>query len=206
MNCNIMKNIAFAAMLLLVAACNNKNNSASADERATPGCAITPELKPLIKLTQLDIAPVNSELELTGSISYDQDHLYRYQSLATGVVSNVNFNLGDYVQKGQVLAEVRTSELSGQTADLRKAEAELKLADRRLRATQKLHEDGIASDKDLQEAKNAAEVARLDIERIKQTLAIQGGNVDKGVLLIRAPMSGYIVRKKITAGDRKSVV
>ncbi len=188
-----------AALAVLNTSCQDKAAGTPAAEAESP-CVITPELKQLIKLTTLTATTINNELELTGSISYDQDHVYRYQSLASGVIQKVYFNIGDYVQRGQVLAEVRTSELSSQKSDLRKAEAELKLAQRQLTATKNLHDDGVASDKDLLEAANNVAALQTEIDRIRETLQIQGGNLEKNVLIIRAPLSGYVVEKKITNG------
>lgn len=185
--------------MVLLSACHNSSNTTTTAQ-APNICIISPSLKSLIQLTPLSEAPVHGELELTGSVSYDQDHLYRYQSLASGVVRDVRFNLGDYVTKGQVLAEIKTTELSDQSAELHKAEAALALSERQLRATTSLHDDGIASDKELLEAQNDVAAGKLEINRIKETLTIQGGSVDKGVLLIHAPMSGYIVGKKMTTG------
>jgi membrane fusion protein, heavy metal efflux system len=191
----------YIIILLFATACHESAApDATAANNDSSACIITPALKQLIKLDPVTESAVSGELELTGSVSYDQDHLYRYQSLASGVVKDVHFNLGDYVQQGQVLVEIRTTELSGQSADLRKAEAQEALADRQLNATQDLHKDGIASDKDLLQAQNDANSAKLDVNRIRETVAIQGGSIDKGVLQVRAPMSGYIVDKKITSG------
>lgn len=167
---------------------------------AATACIITPELSKLIRTDTVDEGYVNAELEFTGSVSYDQDHIYRYQSLASGVIQQVNFNLGDYVEKGKVLATLKTAELSGQKSELHKAEAELNLARRNLQATRNLHQDGVASDKDLLEATNTVVAAESEIGRIKETLTLQGGSVENGQLVIRAPMSGYIVAKKITNG------
>ena len=163
-------------------------------------CIITLQLKSLIEVNQLSPKPVNKEIEFTGSVSYDEEHVYRYQSLVNGVVQRVNFKIGDHVTKGQVLAEVRTAELNEQKAGLHKLQSELKLAQRKLKSVQNLHEDGVASDKDLLEATNDLTALQTEIEKIKETLALQGGNVEKGLLLVRAPQSGYVVNKKITAG------
>jgi membrane fusion protein, heavy metal efflux system len=192
--------IIMAAWLLTATACQNNNKQEQSSAKDTAACVITPALKPLLSFYAPQITEVGGELELTGSISYDMDHLYRYQSLASGIVKQVHFSLGDYVQKGQLLAEIRTTELSGQSAELHKAEAAQKLAQRQLAATKRLHEDGIASDKELLEAQNDAGNATLEISRIRETLAIQGGSVEKGVLLVRAPVSGYVVEKKMTNG------
>ena len=182
----------------LIASCRQKSVP-EAEKKPLP-CIISPGLKETIKLTTLTATTIHNELELTGSVSYDQDHVYRYQSLASGVIQKVYFNIGDYIQRGQVLAEVRTSELSSQKSDLRKAEDELKLSQRQLTATRNLHNDGVASDKDLLEAINTVTLLQGEITRIKETLQIQGGDIEKNVLIIRSPLNGYVVEKKITNG------
>ena len=123
--------IVLAGALVSSPACHTAA-PAPVENKETSTCIINGGLKPLIKLTSLTEAPVNRELELTGSVSYDQDHLYRYQSLASGVVKDVKFNLGDFVTQGQVLGELKTTELSGQSADLLKAEARLTLDELKL--------------------------------------------------------------------------
>lgn len=193
-----MHRIFYIGLAMVMTACHSNTTTPVTQEINT--CMISPELKSRIQLSALTEAPIHAELELTGSVSYDQDHLYRYQSLASGVVREVRFNLGDHVTKGQVLAEIKTTELNDQSAELQKQTAALALAERQLRATMSLHDDGIASDKELLEAQNDVANAKLDIKRIKETMTIQGGSVEKGVLLIKAPMTGYIVEKKMTPG------
>lgn len=196
------KHIVYTGLLLMVTAdsCDRRQETATISTPAP--CIITPELKKRITLETVSSMPVTQELELTGSVSYDQDHLYKYQSLVSGVVQRVLFKTGDYVQKGQVLAEVSTTELSGQKSELLKAEAELKLAQRKLDATTQLYDDGIASEKEQQEATNELSAARAEVNRIREVLALQGGNIKRGQLLIKAPLSGYVVEKKITAGSQ----
>lgn len=190
----------FIFLLVFMYSCKTNTPDNKVEKENT--CIITPELKKLIKTDTLVIGNINTEQELTGSVSYDEDHIFRYQSLASGVVQKVLFNIGDYVEKGQVLLEVRTTELSGQSSELKRAEADLKLAQRKLKAVKNLNEDGVASDKDLIEATNEEAAVKLEIKRIRETLTIQGGDVEKGLLIIRSPMSGYIVEKKITTGTQ----
>lgn len=196
------KYIVYTGLLSLVTtvSCNREPEATTAGAPAP--CIVTPELKKRITLETVSSQPVNQELELTGSVSYDQDHLYKYQSLVSGVVQRVLFKTGDYVQKGQVLAEVSTTELSGQKSELVKAEAEVKLAQRKQEAAGQLYRDGIASDKELQEATNELSAAHAEVNRIREVLSLQGGNIKKGLLVIKAPLSGYVVEKKITAGSQ----
>lgn len=179
-------------------ACGDKHTEPKQQQREP--CIISGELKKLIKMEVVSTTRAAYETELTGNVSYNQDNLYRYQSLASGLVQKVHFNLGDWVQKGQVLAEIKTTELNEQKSSLSIYNAALRLAQRNLKSIESMHRDGLASDKELLEAENEVENAKADINRVNQSASIQGGNIERGLLIIRAPMSGYIVEKKITNG------
>lgn len=194
----IKKSLLFLLPSILLFACGSKKTKPEQPQK--DNCIITPELKKLIRTEAVGTSQAAFEIELTGNVSYNQDNLFRYQSLASGLVQKVYFNLGDYVQKGQLLAELRTTELSEQKSSLSIAQSALKLAQRNLKATQSMHTDGLASDKELLEAQNEVNNAQAEIGKIRESANIQGGNIEHGILAIRAPMSGYIVEKKITNG------
>jgi len=186
----------FASILFF--ACGNKKTEPN--QQRNDNCIISGELKKLIRFDVVRATQAAYETELTGNVSYNQDNLYRYQSLASGFVQKVHFSLGDWVEKGQIMAEIKTTELSEQKSSLSIYNAALKLAERNLKAVEKMHNDGLTSDKELLEAQNEVTIARTDINRVKESATIQGGNIERGVLVIRAPMSGYVVEKKITNG------
>lgn len=163
-------------------------------------CVISPELEKLLKWQQLSLGKANQELALTGNVSYDLNNIYRYQSLANGVVQKTYFSLGDYVKKGQLLAEIKTVTLNEQRSEISKNEQELLLAERQLKATENLHKDGIASDKELLEAGKDVRIAQAELQRLQQTIQLQGGDIKKGVMQVYAPMNGYVVEKKMTPG------
>ncbi|WP_199120186.1 efflux RND transporter periplasmic adaptor subunit [Pedobacter sp. ASV28] len=186
-------------LIAVLSACKNEQPTQHDDDR---GCVISKELKPLIKLDTLKTIPINQELELTGSVAYDQDHLYSYQSLISGVIEAVNFKLGDYVHKGQPLLTVRTAEVSGQKAELLKARTEIILLKRKVSATQNLYNDGVAAERELLEAKNELAAAQAEVIRLEETLKLQGANVEKSLVIVKAPANGYIVDKKVTQGTQ----
>ncbi len=194
--------ILLLAVITSIAACGPKKRVPQ-NETSQP-CIISGELKELIQLEEVTTAQAAFETELTGSVSYNQDNLYRYQSLVSGVVEKVYFNIGDYVHNGQVLAEIRTTELTEQKSSLNIATAALRLAQRNLSSVQKMHEDGLASDKELLEAQNEINTAQSDIYKIEESAKLQGGNIAKGILTVRAPISGYIVEKRMTNGFQVS--
>jgi cobalt-zinc-cadmium efflux system membrane fusion protein len=157
---------------------------------------------PGIETAPVQIAQPIQKISLTGKVSYNPDQVVRFVPLLAGVVSEVKFSLGDYVRKGQVLLEIRSAELSNLSAELRTAEAALRLAERNLASAQDMHADKLASDRDLVQAESEVETARQGIRKAKEALDLYGGNMERGVLLIRASSNGYIVEKNVVPGQQ----
>ena len=60
---------------------------------------------------------MESELTLTGKISFNEDKVARVFPLAGGFVKDLNVELGDHVKKGQVMAIIRSPEIAGFTRE-----------------------------------------------------------------------------------------
>lgn len=194
------KQIAIFLFSLFLFSCQNKETTLPKEKEKA--CLITPELKPKLSFDTVRIQNITLELELTGNVSYDQDRIFRFQSLFSGIVQKINFNLGDFVQKGQILAEVKSIELSEQRNQLFLAQSALKIANRNLKSIDNMHESGLASDSELLEAEKEVKNAQSEINKIMESASIQGGNIEKGIYLIKAAQSGYIVQKNITVGSQ----
>jgi multidrug efflux pump subunit AcrA (membrane-fusion protein) len=61
-----------------------------------------------MELTSVSMETVESELTLTGKISFNEDKVARVFPLAGGFVRDLNVELGDHVRKGQVMAIIRS--------------------------------------------------------------------------------------------------
>lgn len=164
-------------------------------------CLLQNGLQDKISFGALEEKNVQFELDLTGNVSYNKDELYTFQSLVTGIVENTHFKLGDYVQKGQLLLEIRSTSLGEFRRSLNMAEADIEIAERNLASLENMHESGLSSDRELLIATKELEEARLKLRHVEETILIHGGQLERGLLTIRAPQSGYIVQKNITKGS-----
>ncbi len=161
---------------------------------------ILPDFKSKIKIDEVITAPVVEDVHLMGSVETNPDKVVEYVSLVKGVVANVYFSLGDAVKKGQVLAELRSAELSSLQSQSASIDAEIQTAKRSLEAATSMHQDKLASDKDLTEAKSRLRSLQSEKQRIAADLGLYSANVGKGVFQIKAPTSGIITEKKINSG------
>jgi cobalt-zinc-cadmium efflux system membrane fusion protein len=136
-------------------------------------------------------------ITLTGKVGFNEDNVVKIYPMVSGNIEDVKVLLGDYVQAGQVLAIVKSSEMAGYSNDLVSAETNLTVAKKNVDATQDMFNSGLASQKDLLATQAAYEQAQSELNRIKSVLKINGGGT-QGNYIIKAPISGFIVEKNIT--------
>ncbi|WP_306350283.1 efflux RND transporter periplasmic adaptor subunit [Flavobacterium sp. '19STA2R22 D10 B1'] len=183
--------------ILFLQSCQHKEEKAPVEDKKF---CIDAELKSKIKIDTLTKSPITETLTLTGNVTYNTDNMVQFVSLISGVVTNTYFSLGDYVKKGQVLAEIKSTELNGLQSESRSLQSQLQVAQRQLAATKSMFQDGIASQKDLLSAENDVNVLKSSLENTRENLSLYSASAEKSVFQIKAPTDGYIVEKKMSSG------
>ena len=89
-----------------------------------------------------------------------------------GTVTELRAEIGDFVHKGEVLAVIRSGEVADYEKQLKEAEQQLLLARRNMDATQDMYTSGMASDKDVLQAKQELASAEAEERRIKEIFSI----------------------------------
>lgn len=142
-----------------------------------------------------------SQLKVTATVSPDISRTVPVISLATGRVVRIEARLGDTVQKGQVLLEVQSADISGAYSDYQKAVADEQLSHTQLERAQLLYGRGAISLNDFQIAEDAETKAQVDVKTAADKLRVLGdSSLDKpsAVVEIRAPISGVITDQQVT--------
>ena len=150
-----------------------------------------------IKIDTVKRCQLVDAITLTGSVDFNQDNQVNIYPLVSGVVQDIKVQLGDYVQKGQVLGVVRSSEMANYSSSLTTAEANLSVAKKNLEAQNDLYSSGLASQLDVTTAQSNYDQAVAQLSLAKRILKINGDNTD-GNYVIKAPISGFIVQKNVT--------
>lgn len=113
--------------------------------------------------------------------------------------------LGERITKGQTLFEVSSSDFMDAVRTYLENSNSSALAMRNLERKKTLHEAGVVSDKELEEARAEAEAARNSMELSRQVLGIfnaDPSSVKVGEpLKVVAPISGTVVRGDIVIGQ-----
>lgn len=156
--------------------------------------------KSKIELEQTKIQNVTESIPLTGVVEPNPDKVVHFMSLVGGIISSTYFSLGDNVTEGQVLAELRSIELSELQSQSKTIESQIRVAERNLQAIQSMFDDSIASQKDLIEAQSELDVLKAEMERISANLVLFSASPEKDVFKIKSPTSGIVTSKNIAPG------
>lgn len=175
---------------------------------AAIGCNQTPEpivsaefslndslLKRLL-IDTVHAANTTSDLSLSAKIVANEDRQAIIYPMVSGTVKDVSVVVGDYVNKGQLLASLSSAEMAGFEAELVSASAALANADRSLKQTEALYNSGLASSKELEEAKNEFLVKQAEVGKARSVFRLNGGKMD-GQYSISSPISGYITERNV---------
>lgn len=144
------------------------------------------------------------ELTLAGKVEYNPDKIIKYVPLTTGIVDRVYFSTGDKVTAGQRLFDLRSTELSSWQAEEISLQAEVKIAERELKAAQTLFDDNMLSERELLEAQAKLSQSRAGLKRIQTDMSFYQYNAGSNTFSVVAPMSGYIVERNISSGSTLS--
>ena len=140
---------------------------------------------------------LTNTITLSGKVAFNDDNVAKIYPMVSGVIQDIKVMLGDYVQKGQVLGVIKSSEMAGISNDLVNAESNLRVAKKNLEATQDMFKSGLSSQKDVLAAQAAFDQALSELNRVKRVLNINGGNT-QGEYIVRSPISGFVVEKLVT--------
>ncbi len=139
---------------------------------------------------------VRSELRLTGKIVADQNKQIDIYPLVGGVVKTINAELGDYVQKDQVLAVIK----SGEAADFEKQFVESKsnydVAKKSVLVAEDMYASKLTSERDYLSAKQDLTKAEADYNKSKELQKIYNVNSESDYT-IKAPIAGFIIQKNV---------
>ena len=158
------------------------------------------QLKKSTEILAVNKQPINEQLSLSGKIEYNENDMVAFRSLLDGVVESVRFELGDYVQKGQVLAVIRSSQIQDLYQQRRSQESQIALLEKQFRSKEALAEDGLLSKPEVLSAEQELESARIELHRIQQTLQLYRA-AGEGNFQILAPKNGYIIQKSVSPGQ-----
>lgn len=150
-----------------------------------------------ISVDTVKIVPEKNELLLSGKITSNEDKVVKVYPLVGGNVEDLKVELGDYVEKGQILAVIRSSEVADFENQLISAESNLSVAQKNVDVAEDMFKTGLSSEKDVIYARKELQKAESELKRIREVLKIYG--VKNGSFYtMKAPISGFVIEKNVT--------
>jgi membrane fusion protein, heavy metal efflux system len=140
--------------------------------------------------------PLKKELEFYGKITADNNKLIEIYPVVGGSVTKVYVELGDFVQKGQLLATIRSTEVAGFEKELNDAQSDVIVARNNLKTAQELYEGKLNTEREVLTAKSELEKSQSQLNRIQETYKIYSLKPN-AVYEVRSPISGFILQKEI---------
>jgi cobalt-zinc-cadmium efflux system membrane fusion protein len=182
-------------------ACSNDPKAAATKSEVTLDPNLyTVEHAELFKLATVETRDLPTTLNANGSVTPDVNRTIHVTSQGSGRVVQLKVRLGDYVKRGQELLSIRSADLAGAFSDYQKGAADERLAQKALARAQLLYSHGALAEKDLQQAEDTEEKAKVDVQNTEQRVRILGGDPahPSSVIELRAPLSGTIVEQNIS--------
>jgi len=202
--------------LLLIAAlgaCNKKNDKPEGETKADP--MVVTASAPLlaqVKIETSHTAPVSDTIRVAGRIDFDEQRLARIGSSVNGRVTDLYAQLGQSVNKGEVLARLHSSELSTAQLAYLKSKSQMELNRRNVERAQALFATDVISDAELQRRSNEFEIASAETRAARDQLRVLGlpqSSIDQlgksGAIDSIAPVvssiKGVVVERRVAAGQ-----
>lgn len=186
--------------IIFQASCSNDTKPAPTKAEVT----IDPDLYnvdhlELFKLVRAETRSLPTVLTANGVVTPDVNRTIHVTSQGSGRVVDLKVKLGDSVKKGQELLSIYSADLAAAFSDYQKAVADERLAKTSLERAQALYSHGALAEKDLQQAEDAEEKAKVDVLNTEHHVRILGGDPDHpgSLIELRAPVPGTVVEQNI---------
>jgi len=191
----------FVLILFIFCSCSNQ----PADKINAQQFCIPDSLLKNVTFDTLRLEQVNSELKLSGKITFNEDNVVKIFPVVSGHIADVKVSLGDYVEKGKVLAVIRSSDMANYFNEFKSSQSELAIAKKNLEVTSNMRSSGVSSEKDYLVAQNEYQKALAQFNKISEVLKINGSSflandTTGSGYVIKAPISGFVVEKNISVG------
>jgi cobalt-zinc-cadmium efflux system membrane fusion protein len=196
-----------------LSACKKASVQEASNSDADVMRVIAPDsLQAQLQITDVASQEVSDALRVAGQIDFDEQALTRIGSSVTGRVTQIQATLGQIVDKGDTLALINSSELSGAQLSYLKARSERELHRRNMARAKTLFEADVISAAEFQRRESEFEIASAETRAAQDQLRVLGvspksienlantGTIDS-VASVMATIKGVVVERKVAAGQ-----
>ncbi len=183
-----------AAVLLNLCSCKQP-----APEESQQPYVLSDSLMHTLVIDTVKTSNITDALKFNGVVDFNANKVANIYPLVSGAAQNVNVNLGDYINAGQSLGNIKSGEVANYDNSLAQAETNVRVTSTQLQQQKDLFKSGLASQVDVTSAQGNYDQAVAALTAARRILNING-NSTNGQYTIKSPVSGFIVQKNVTAG------
>lgn len=147
---------------------------------------------------------LSSTVVLTGEVVAQPDRSAKLSSASPGRLEQVNFNEGQVVKRGDVMATVRVPDVGRLRGAFAAANSRAKAARSNAERFTALKNSGLGSDQAVLDAEADARAQEAEARALGEQLTAIGVNADSGsgfLVALRAPLSGVVVMRDAVVGQ-----
>lgn len=189
-----------AAFIFILNSCQQKEEEKPVETDKKESFCLNEQLKKSTTISTISEQPIHEQLTLSGKVEYNENDLVAYKSLLQGIVTKVNFELGDYVRQGQVLAVVKSTEVQSMAQERRYYQNQIDLLRKQIQSKKELLNDGMAAQPEVSALEHELRAAQIELDKVNTTLSMYRA-IGDGQFQILSPKNGYIVQKNISSGQ-----
>lgn len=153
-----------------------------------------------ITLAELDKRALSAGAAIAAEVQFDPSSTAHVGPLATGRIMRVAVELGQQVQRGDLLGVVSSGDVSSVRSRLVQARARLGAALTTWKRQQQLAREGIGAQRALVEAQTAVSELRAEVDGLEHQLSTLGSG-DAGELRLASPIDGVVVAVRGSLGE-----
>lgn len=143
-------------------------------EKAPLSVSAAPALLERLRIGAIGSEEIRETLRVPGRIEVDEQRVARVGSSVVGRITRLDAVVGQRVRRGQVLAELSSTELSATQLEFLKALSRLQLAERSVQRAKQLVEADVIGQAELLRRENELAQAQADLSASRNQLAVLG--------------------------------
>ncbi|MFZ5935391.1 efflux transporter periplasmic adaptor subunit [Pseudomonas putida] len=144
---------------------------------------------------------LGTAISFPGEIRFDEDRTAHVVPRVPGVVEAVQAELGQSVNRGQVLAVIASQQISDLRSEQQAAQRRLELARLTFQREQQLWQERISAEQDYLQARQALQEAEIALANAREKVAAVGPAGAGNRYELRAPFDAVVVEKHLTVGE-----
>lgn len=134
-------------------------------------------------------------------LTFDATRVAQVSARAPGVVKALKVDVGTEVTPGTPLVVIQSAELGADRSRLLAARSRLEVAEASSKREQSLHQNGIASLKEVQAAQQEWEAAKAEVAALSASIGMVGDSGgETSSYTLQAPLAGTVTKRDVSVG------